>query len=125
MNKYTNRFSLTARICSIKYAIAGIAGLLKEQHNAWVHVLATATVVALAFYYAITPVEWSVLILAITAVFVAEALNTALEYICDVVSPEFHPLVKKSKDIAAGAVLITAISAVIIGLVIFLPYINK
>jgi diacylglycerol kinase (ATP) len=62
--------------------------------------------------------------MAITGVWVVEALNTAFELLCDVASPEFHPLVKKSKDVAAGAVLLSAIGAATIGLVIFLPYVT-
>ncbi len=79
-------------------------------------------VVTAGFVFGISAVEWCLLVLTITAVWVAEALNTAFEFLADVASPEFHPLVKKAKDIAAGAVLISAIGAMAIGIIILGPY---
>jgi diacylglycerol kinase (ATP) len=114
-------FTIVARIKSISYALTGIATMLRTQHNAWVHLAATVAVVLLAFWFAITTVEWLALILAIVAVWSAEALNTALELLCDVASPEFHPLVKQAKDVAAAAVLIAAVGAIAVGLLIFGP----
>ena len=76
-------------------------------------------------FFCVSPSEWCLLVLAIISVWTAEALNTAFEFLADVASPEFHPLVKKSKDVAAGAVLISAIGAVIIGLLIFVPHLTK
>ncbi len=87
--------------------------------------MATVAVLAAGFYFYISSTEWITLILAITIVWVAEAFNTALEYLCDVVSPEFHPLVKKSKDIAAGAVLMAAMGAAAVGLFVFLPHVKS
>jgi diacylglycerol kinase (ATP) len=98
--------------------------MLIGQHNAWVHVIATISVVSIGLFFQITTTEWCSLIFAITLVWVTEALNTAFEFLCDVASPEFHPLVKKSKDVAAGAVLVSAIGAAIIGIMIFLPYVK-
>lgn len=117
-------FSFTGRIRSVKHAISGILTMLKGQHNAWVHLIATICVIVTGFYYQVTPTEWCFLVMAIVLVWAAEALNTAFEFLCDVSSPDFHPLVKKSKDVAAGAVLICAIGAVAVGLIIFLPYIT-
>lgn len=117
-----NRFTLTGRLRSIKYALEGLLLMLKSQHNAWIHLLAIAVVILAGFYYEITATHWAIITLTIISVWVAEALNTAFEYLCDVTNPEFHPLVKKAKDISAGAVLISALGAVIIGLIIFLPY---
>jgi diacylglycerol kinase (ATP) len=114
-------FTIVARIKSISYALTGIATMLRTQHNAWVHLAATVAVVLLAFWFAITTVEWLALILAIVAVWSAEALNTALELLCDVASPEFHPMVKQAKDVAAAAVLIAAVGAIAVGLLIFGP----
>jgi len=115
-------FGLKARIRSFKFAFAGLWTLLKTQHNAWLHACATALVVAAGLYFGVTPIEWCALVLAIMAVWVAEALNTAFEFLADVASPEFHPLVKQSKDVAAGAVLISAIGSVIIGLLVLGPH---
>jgi len=115
------RFTIGGRLRSFRYAIRGIAELLGTQHNARIHALALACVVAAGLVLGVSALEWCALILAIVAVCVAEALNTAFEFLCDVVSPEFHPLVKKSKDIAAGGVLISAIGAAAVGLVILGP----
>ncbi len=116
-------FSLEKRAQSIRHAIRGVTEMLKSEHNAWVHLFATVCVVAMAAILSVNATEWCFLILAIMAVWVSEALNTAFEFLCDVASPDFHPLVKKSKDVAAGAVLLSAIGAVIIALIIFIPHI--
>ncbi|MET1255841.1 diacylglycerol kinase family protein [Aliikangiella maris] len=121
----SHAFSLIARLKSFRYALAGIGELLKSQHNAWVHLGVTVGVVVAAFYFRINQIEWCIVIFAIVIVWVAEALNTALEFLCDHVSSEFHPLIKKSKDVAAGAVLLSAIGAVVIGVIIFGPYIKS
>ena len=81
-------------------------------------------VVVCGLFFQVNAIEWAILIFAIVIVLVSEALNTAIEFLCDLVSPNQHSLIKKSKDVAAGAVLISAIGAAIIGLIIFLPYIN-
>ncbi|MGB1140474.1 MAG: diacylglycerol kinase family protein [Halioglobus sp.] len=116
------QFSIVGRLASFGYAFAGIAVLLREQHNAWVHLLATAVVVGAGILFHVSMTEWALLVLAITGVWVAEALNTAIELVCDVASPEYHPLVKKAKDVAAGAVLLSATGAAAIGALVFLPY---
>jgi diacylglycerol kinase (ATP) len=118
-------FSFTGRIRSFKYAFVGIWTMLKSQQNAWVHAFATVAVVTVGFVLGISPAEWCWLVIAIIAVWMAEALNTAIEFLADVASPEFHPLVKKAKDVAAGAVLISAIGAIIIGIIIIGPYVLK
>jgi len=118
-------FSFTGRIRSFKYAFVGIWTMLKSQQNAWIHAIATVAVVIAGFVLGISPAEWCWLVLAIIAVWMAEALNTAIEFLADVASPEFHPLVKKAKDVAAGAVLISAIGALVIGIIIIGPYVLK
>ena len=110
-------FQFTGRIRSFKFAFVGLWTMLKSQHNA----CATAVVIAAGLYFNVTPTQWCMLVLAIMAVWTAEALNTAFEFLADAASPEFHPLVKHSKDVAAGAVLISAIGSVIIGLIVFGP----
>jgi diacylglycerol kinase (ATP) len=95
--------------------------MLRTQHNAWVHALATAAALAAGFALNISPGEWLAIVLSIMAVWTAEALNTAFESLCDVASPEFHPMVERAKDVAAGAVLIAAVGAVFIGLLVFGP----
>lgn len=125
MKDNTNSFNFSGRIRSVGYAAEGIAEMMRGQHNAWVHLGASITVVVVALFFGVTAIEWAVLILAIVVVWVAEALNTAFEFLCDVASPEFHPLVKKSKDVAAGAVLLSAAGAIAIGLIVFTPYILR
>jgi diacylglycerol kinase (ATP) len=92
-----------------------------SQHNAWVHAAATVAVIAGAFILNLDRFEWCWIVLAISGVWMAEALNTAFEFLCDVASPQFHPMVKHAKDVAAGAVLLSSIGAVTIGLLIFGP----
>ena len=84
--------------------------------------MATISVITAAAVFGVTVTEWCLLVLVITTVWVAEGVNTAFEFLCDVASPDFHPLVKKSKDVAAGAVLLSALGAATVGLIIFIPY---
>ena len=115
------RFSLAARWQSVTYALRGIGVMLRTQHNAWIHAVATIAVLAAGFAFGIGAGDWLAVVLAIMAVWTAEALNTAFEALCDVASPEFHPMVKRAKDVAAGAVLISAIGALCVGALVFGP----
>src|SRR5688572_25216331 len=115
------RFSASARLRSFVFAGRGIRTMFVSQHNAWVHAVATLSVVALGFALRVQRVEWLALVLAIVAVWTAEAINTAFEFLCDVASPEFHPLVEKAKDVAAGSVLICATGAAATGLLVLGP----
>ncbi len=117
-----SRFSFKARFKSFIYAGRGIRFILVSQHNAWVHAVATLVVCMAGVILKLSGIEWSLIILAILSVWAAEAFNTAFEFLADVASPEFHPLVKKAKDTAAAAVLIAAIGALVIGGIVFLPY---
>lgn len=114
-------FSPAARLRSFAHAGRGIRTLLVSQHNAWIHASATLAVVILGALFGISRLEWMALILATVSVWTAEAINTAFEFLCDVASPEFHPLVEKAKDVAAGAVLICAIGAAATGFLVFVP----
>jgi diacylglycerol kinase (ATP) len=123
-NNSVRAFEFSGRLRSFRYAGAGVATMLRSQHNAWIHAAATIAVVAGGAYLGISAIDWCLLVMATVSVWVAEALNTAFEFLCDVASPAFHPLVKKSKDVAAGAVLIAAIGAVIVGTLVFVPYLQ-
>jgi len=114
-------FSLRARIRSFRHALRGLRNVLTSQHNAWIHAGATLGVCAAAAFLEISRLEWCFLVLAIATVWTAEALNTALELLCDATVPEFHPLVGRAKDVAGGAVLVSAIGAAIIGLLVLGP----
>jgi len=115
-------FQFSHRLRSFKFAFKGIATMLKTQHNAWIHAAATIGVGIMGLVMGLSFIEWSLIVAAVMAVWIAEALNTAFEFLADVASPEFHPLVEKAKDVAAGAVLIAAGGAVLIGLLVFGPH---
>lgn len=95
------------------------------QHNAWIHAAATIFVLIAALLLRISAADWCWIILAVSIVWTAEALNTAFEFLADAASPDFHPLVRDAKDVAAGAVLITALAAAIIGAIIFWPHVQR
>ena len=109
------------RVRSFQYAGRGIRTML-AQHNARLHALATVLVVIAGCVLQISRQDWCWIVLAMMAVWTAEALNTALELLCDVASPDFHPLVEQAKDVAAAAVLLSAIGAVAVGLLVFVPH---
>ncbi len=114
-------FSLVERIASFGHALRGIAELLTTQHNAWIHALATLGVFSLAAALGISAGEWLAVVLAISSVWSAEAMNSAFESLCDVASPERDPRVRRAKDVAAGAVLVSATGAATVGLIVFAP----
>ena len=116
-------FQFSGRVRSFRFAFMGIWTMLKSQHNAWIHAVATVVVIVAGLSLGLTTHDWCWLVLAIMAVWTAEALNTAFEFLADVASPDFHPLVKHSKDVAAGAVLISAVGSIIIGMLVFGPYV--
>lgn len=111
--------SIKKNLKSFKYAFQGIKFLVKEENNFRYHLLAAVVAVALGFYLQVTTTEWQVIITMIGLVLMAEAFNTSLEKLIDILHPELHPKVGKAKDIAAGAVLIIAIAAAIVGITIF------
>ena len=119
--KEKKTFSIGDRILSFGFAIQGLITFFKTQHNAWIHLLATIVVITAGFILKVNHNEWCWLIVSIVLVFMAEMFNTSIEFLTDLVSPQFHPLAKKVKDVAAGAVLIAAIGAIAIGLIIFIP----
>ncbi len=117
----SKKFSTRARAKSFTYAFAGIRYFFKTQHNAWLHAVACGLTILLGFICHLNAIEWCIIILCNTIVFMAEMFNTAIEWLTDLVSPEFNPLAGKVKDVAAAAVLFSAIGAAIVGLIIFLP----
>ena len=115
------KFSIRKRMRSFGYAFQGIATLLRDEHNSRIHVVAMACAVFLGFALGISPEQWCIVALCCGGVLMAEAMNSAVEALSDLVSPAFHPLVKKAKDVAAAGVLMMAIAAAAAGLIIFLP----
>ncbi len=118
------RFSIVKRAKSFTHAGRGIWIVLKSTHNAWIHLAALGAAVTVGVFFEISRTDWILLIFAAGMVLAAEAFNTAIEIDIDLTSPEFHPFARDTKDVAAGAVLITAVAAAIIGLLIFVPYIQ-
>jgi len=116
------RFSFRSRLRSVAFAWRGVRLVMIGQQNAWIHFAFTIAAIAAGFFFRISRLEWCAIVLAMMAVWTAEALNTALELLCDVATTEFHPLVEKAKDVAAGAVLFSALGSVVVGVLVFLPH---
>lgn len=115
-------FSVMARLRSFRYAGRGLGHLIRREHNAWLHLAATVAVVALAAALRVNATDWRWIVVAIAMVLAGEALNTAIERLCDAVSPGPNHLIAVVKDVAAGAVLLLAIGAAVIGAITFTPY---
>ena len=111
-------------LTSFKFAWRGILVHFGSQRNAKIQLAVALMVVVAGFVFGVEPPEWCALILCIVIVFAAEGLNTALESLADAVHPERDPLVGRAKDVAAGAVLICALGAVLVGAIIFLPHLG-
>ena len=116
---------LTGRLRSFGHACRGLKVLVQTQRNARIHAVATILVVVAGVLSRISPADWALIALAIVCVWATEALNTTLEFLVDLVSPDLHPLAAKAKDVAAGAVLIAAIGSLIVGGLVFGPHIVK
>jgi diacylglycerol kinase (ATP) len=112
---------LTGRLASFRYAGRGLRALVAGEPNARIHAAATLAACGLALALGLSPLEWCALALAIGLVWLAEALNTALEQLCDLHSRDPHPLVARAKDLAAGGVLAAALAAAAVGLLLFGP----
>ena len=119
--KQTRPFSFRERLRSIRYAYEGIEAFISAQHNAIIHFYTTAFVFMAAIFFKVSTTELIMLAFAAGFVWSAEIFNTAIESMMDHLSPEKHPRVKYIKDLAAGAVLVAAITAIITGLIIFIP----
>jgi diacylglycerol kinase (ATP) len=117
----SNKSFVKQRICSFKFALKGIKFMLLSQHNAWIHLFFTIMVIVFGIWLNLSRGEWATLVFAMGLVWMAETFNTALERLTDLVSPEYNKLAGQAKDLAAGAVLITAIAAAVIGILVFLP----
>lgn len=116
--------SLKKRVNSFRYAFAGLFDLFRSQPNARIHLFATFLAIGAGLFFHISTNEWCIIVLCIALVISLEAVNTAIEYLTDLVSPDFHPLAGKAKDVAAAAVLIAAFGAIAVAMIIFLPKIK-
>jgi diacylglycerol kinase len=110
-----------SRLASFRHAFAGWWHVLLTQRNAWIHAVASVAVFVVGISLQVSRIDWAILALTIAIVWVAEFVNTAVEAVVDLASPSIHPLAKVAKDVAAAAVLIAALTAVVVGLLILGP----
>jgi diacylglycerol kinase (ATP) len=115
------KFSWRKRMNSFQYALSGWRLLFKSEHNSWLHFAATIIVIISAFLFRVTANEAGLLTVAIGIVWIAELFNTCIEKMMDFISKEVHPAIKLIKDVSAGAVLMAALTSVIIGCFVFIP----
>ena len=121
MEKPNQKFSVKKRAKSFSHALNGLKILFSEEHNSRIHLVISLFVIVAAYYSDVLALEWVALILCIGFVFVLEIINSAIENLSDYVQPEKHEAIKKTKDLAAAAVLVGSIVSAIVGLLIFLP----
>lgn len=112
-------------LSSFSYAIAGIRTAIIEERNIRIHLSISLIVIIFGFFFSITALEWIIILLTIGGMISLEIVNTAIERMVDLVTLDFHPLAKQAKDLAAGAVFSFAIISVIIGIIIFGPYLLR
>ncbi|WP_300812767.1 diacylglycerol kinase family protein [uncultured Bacteroides sp.] len=118
-------YNFKKQLRSFGYAWKGIRCCVGREQNLSFHLIVTVCVVAAGFVLGITPGEWTAIVICIGVVIAAELFNTAIERLVDLVSPQRHPLAGQVKDIAAGAVLVCALAAIVVGLIIFVPYLTR
>lgn len=118
-------FSFKRLFASFQYAVRGIVFLLRSEQNARIHAIITIFVGILAYILEVSRLEAAVLFISVILVFAIEIINTAVEKVFDVCHPEDHNLIRGVKDAMAGAVLISAIIAIVVGVLVFLPHIEK
>jgi diacylglycerol kinase len=112
---------VSSRLLAFGHAFRGWWHVLKTQQNAWIHSMVATLVIILGLWLGIPARDWAVIVLAIAMVFTAEFINTAIEAVVDLASPVHHPLAKVGKDVGAGAVLVSALAAALIGVLILGP----
>ena len=119
------KYDFKKKLRSFGYAWKGIRCCIGKEQNLSFHLIATVVTVIAGFLLEITRIDWMIVILCIGVVIAAELFNSAIEKLVDLVSPERHPIAGQVKDIAAGAVLVCAATAAIIGLIVFIPYLTR
>ena len=112
---------IQSRIAAFRYAFEGWWHVIRTQRNAWIHTVVSVIVLGLSFFLHLSAHDWAVILIAIALVWIAEFLNTALEAVVDLASPQQHELAKIGKDVGAAAVLIAAATSIVIGLLILGP----
>jgi diacylglycerol kinase len=117
----SNKFSLKSRFGSFKFAMNGLVALFKNEHNSRIHLLAAIVTIIMGIIVKLNHYEWSLLIIVIGIVFLSELLNSSIESLADHINPERNELIMRAKDYSAAAVLISAIVAIVVGCLIFIP----
>src|SRR5512144_905855 len=112
---------LYSRIAAFGHAFRGWWYVLRTQHNAWIHSMFATAVIVVGLWVGLRPFDWAIIVLTIAMVFTAEFINTAIEAVVDLASPVHHPLAKVGKDVGAGAVLVSALAAIVVGRFILGP----
>lgn len=115
------KFSLKSRLESFRFALNGLLLLLKNEHNSRIHILAAIIAIVMGIIMKLDHYEWSLLVIVIGAVFLTELLNSSIESLADLIDPEWNELIMRAKDYSAAAVLISAIVAIVVGGLIFIP----
>jgi len=110
-----------SRANAFRYAFTGWWFVIRTQRNAWIHAVISITVIGVSFWLQLSLQDWALIILTIAIVWIAEFLNTALEAVVDLASPQQHPLARVGKDVGAAAVLIAAIASIVVGILILGP----
>lgn len=118
----TNKsFSYRDRLQSIRYALNGLKRFFQQEHNAWIHLAATIIVAFMTLYFNVRGAELLAIVVVVGMVWVSEAFNTVIERIIDHISPARHPRVEYIKDLSASAVMLSSLTAIMIGIIVFLP----
>jgi undecaprenol kinase len=112
-------------LSSFSFAVIGILTAIKDERNMRFHFISSLIVIFFSFYFSISKMEWIMVLFSIGGMFALELINSSIERVVDLVTTEYHPLAKQAKDMAAGAVFVYAVLSVIVGIVIFLPYVLK
>jgi diacylglycerol kinase len=121
MGKQRKPFSFKARALSFKHAFTGIVDFFRSEHNALIHLVVAIAAIGMGIWLSVSRIEWALIIFLIGIVFMAELFNTAIEKLGDSITKDYNESIKKLKDLSAAAVFIAALTAVLIGLIIFIP----
>jgi diacylglycerol kinase len=116
-----DKFSLKSRLGSFKFAVHGLMSLIKNEHNSRIHLLAAFAAIIIGIILNLNQYEWALLIVVIGIVFISELLNSSIESLADHINPEWNELIRRAKDYSAAAVLVSAVIAIVVGALIFLP----
>jgi diacylglycerol kinase (ATP) len=116
-----NKFSIKSRLRSFKFAFRGLILLIKNEHNARIHLFAAFVAITAGIFLKISPLDWVLIIIVIGLVFITELINTSLETLADFIKPQSDEAIRNAKDYAAAAVMISAIISLITGALIFIP----